>query len=883
MVGGIVFYTTPALAAPTGANYLANLLKFSTTTTGCLQGATTASGIVTTYFTGTACGSGTGGSDPFTHPSAGVSATTSGMIITASSTIGSGTQAGGLTINGGATTTGFLVVQGTGTSTFTTDVSLRSNHGVVEAHAFVADESDGLRLENNARGLVALLGAGNGLGTTFYDGVNIDGQTRLATSLTGLLKATAGVVSVATAGIDYLSSYDAWTHPASGVSATTSQVRMNGFISTASSTVDGNLNITGNSTSTNATSTNSFYTQTAKINSADGQLGLYITAQGSNPGNPLYITNQYGTELFVTDKNGVVTFDTLQVPNANGGNNYIGGYIANSNAKTTFQTGTSGRAPIGTLDLYNNATPQISFQKYTIEGGGDRYGISGYYTDWINNTAAARTGKLKLTVNDFNAERAVLNASTTGSDLYVGLAEDRFKFSSNGTSSIPYASTTALTVTGKAYVVGSAVATTPSSVADLIINDNSNASIQLIGGTTATQYILFGDTDNDVGAISYDHTNNLLELTVGTNNIVDFSSASIGLGTSTQASTKVEIGGTQLTSGGDNGTGEFLNISGLLNFSSNSDQGSVIKVQPTVTNSGTSNTFFGVNVDPRTITNTSQISGYASYRAAEETTNTFGTSSIGYLYGNHPGGTTDYGIYLNSADTNYLGSGNVGVGTSSPASTLTVASNVSALTGAYGPAQLFLQGNSGNVGLQMRNDATGGRVFSLVSSSAAASAPSSLRIYDSTAGADRLTINSSGNVGIATSTPQWLLNPFSSTAPQLSLSAGAGLAQWTMRNAGGNLYFATTTVAGDATTSTSALSLFGSGVPSLQIGSTTPQNTLKNGSLVLGGGGDSAGITGSSTIQMAKIQIDGLNSAGARVCVFVQGTTLVASSGACTP
>jgi hypothetical protein len=50
----------------------------------------------------------------------------------------------------------------------------------------------------------------------------------------------------------------------------------------------------------------------------------------------------------------------------------------------------------------------------------------------------------------------------------------------------------------------------------------------------------------------------------------------------------------------------------------------------------------------------------------------------------------------------------------------------------------------------------------------------------------------------------------SSTASQLSLSAGTGLAQWAFRNAGGSLYLSTTTVAGTATTTTSALSVIGS-------------------------------------------------------------------------
>lgn len=94
-------------------------------------------------------------------------------------------------------------------------------------------------------------------------------------------------------------------------------------------------------------------------------------------------------------------------------------------------------------------------------------------------------------------------------------------------------------------------------------------------------------------------------------------------------------------------------------------------------------------------------------------------------------------------------------------------------------------------------------------------------------GADcRLAVTTTGNVGIGTSSPIWPLNIFASANPQLSLSAGAGLAQWTLRNAGGNLYFATTTVAGTATTTISALTLSGSGKPGLSIGSSTPAATL---------------------------------------------------------
>ncbi len=88
----------------------------------------------------------------------------------------------------------------------------------------------------------------------------------------------------------------------------------------------------------------------------------------------------------------------------------------------------------------------------------------------------------------------------------------------------------------------------------------------------------------------------------------------------------------------------------------------------------------------------------------------------------------------------------------------------------------------------------------------------------------------SGNVGVGTTTPQYLLNSSSATAPQLALSAGAGVAQWTFRNAGGNLYLSTTTVAGTSTTTVAALNIngttgtatFGDGTYKIDVGTVDP-------------------------------------------------------------
>jgi hypothetical protein len=72
---------------------------------------------------------------------------------------------------------------------------------------------------------------------------------------------------------------------------------------------------------------------------------------------------------------------------------------------------------------------------------------------------------------------------------------------------------------------------------------------------------------------------------------------------------------------------------------------------------------------------------------------------------------------------------------------------------------------------------------------------------------EKLRITGTGNIGIGTTTPGYNLTISSSTIPQLSLSAGAGLAQTVFRNTGTSFYISTTTVAGTATTSTPALEI----------------------------------------------------------------------------
>ncbi len=239
------------------------------------------------------------------------------------------------------------------------------------------------------------------------------------------------------------------------------------------------------------------------------------------------------------------------------------------------------------------------------------------------------------------------------------------------------------------------------------------------------------------------------------------------------------------------------------------------------------------------------------------------------------GGTVNnYALYNDSTAKNYF-AGNVGIGTTTPWGSLSVTNvgtNPSLIVedSASPDTTPFIVDASGQVGIgtstpaaQLDINALGGGI-AVIFRTNAANGFSGFNLYDSSnvlkgsvvyegtsgsvfpgtlwianrgtvAGNDlvfatnniseRMRITLAGNVGIGTTTPQWLLNPTSATASQLALSAGAGVAQWAFRNAGGNLYLATTTVAGTATTSLAAFSINGT-TGNIGIGTSSPTYKL---------------------------------------------------------
>jgi len=233
------------------------------------------------------------------------------------------------------------------------------------------------------------------------------------------------------------------------------------------------------------------------------------------------------------------------------------------------------------------------------------------------------------------------------------------------------------------------------------------------------------------------------------------------------------------------------------------------------------------------------------------------TTPFGSLAVNNIAGQPGFVVGSSTATSFIVGrNGNVGVGTANPAFTFTVGTVTTALTaqafknsiGIITPDTIVFNGvnttasglgQGANVGLYsddgsavVNGDRLGGFFFGGNDGSnglkngagvfgfaqgtwTSTSIPSYLTFDTAPSGSatrvERLRVDSNGNIGIATSTPVYRLTSFSATNPQLSLSAGAGLAQWVMRNAGGDFSISTTTVAGTATTSTAAFTILNNG------------------------------------------------------------------------
>ncbi|MEK7069168.1 MAG: tail fiber domain-containing protein [Patescibacteria group bacterium] len=160
------------------------------------------------------------------------------------------------------------------------------------------------------------------------------------------------------------------------------------------------------------------------------------------------------------------------------------------------------------------------------------------------------------------------------------------------------------------------------------------------------------------------------------------------------------------------------------------------------------------------------------------------------------------------------GSGNVGIGTAVPLGKGHVVVSSSDGTGSTWGSGQFVVGqaaNAGALGLSYDSSNNVGYISSL--SPAVSWNDMGFRGKDFifiNGNAERMRLTAGGSLGIGTTSPNHILTVSNATGPQLALTDGSLTSnQWTMRNAGGILYIATSTYS--ATSSISAMSLNANG------------------------------------------------------------------------
>lgn len=695
-----------------------------------------------------------------------------------------------------------------------------------------------------------------------------------------------------TGGGGGLSAYDAWTHPLAGQSATTSlmiftgqasstQISANiGFFNffqatstTATSTIANALAITAGIT--NGTSVEGTTDGTLNIqNTSSNALGLQVyTNQGATTDSPLV--------LFRSDN---TAFD--------------------EGVLWLLQDGTAG----GAYNLKNQGpAPQIEW----VEA--DQSTPAGKFEDGVNGDIryiASRDAGDTTFENAFTFDRlangGMFKQLGTGVSFFTGRLDMRGQASTTGLSA-GYAS------------FGTTATTTIDNTGNVILNSGAfiKDGANILFGGNGTNSLFRPDSSG--GVIQ-------MQSFAGGVNTYFMDSGFVGIASSTPWKT-LSIGA--------------ANVGGLAISTTTDGCAQFTKGELWITGSACGTGSGGTSAFEIATTSDIALSGVAyiakvSGRTtiASAATSTLGVTgpitfsgTLGYQIGGSAGNfacatcLTSYDPFTHSNQYpfNSATTSKIAIGTTTPYYSLTIASTT-------GPQLALSDGTSGIAQWVFRN--AGGSLYlstTTVAGTATTSIPAiaftggQILIPDGTGSAPSISFLDDPNNGIGspandifaiytnglerfraddgtgrsafgTTTPALgILTLASSTGQQLVLGdATAGDAQWGIRSAGGNLYFSTTTVAGTATTSSAALTIFSSGVPSMTIGTSTSNGAgcmtaLKNGSLCLGGGGDSLGNTGSTTISGAKMQFDIMNNTGARQCAFFVGSTLVVTAGACTP
>ena len=647
-------------------------------------------GLATT--TGAACGSGSG-SVTSVNVSGGTSGFTfSGGPITTSGTI---TLSGTLGIaNGGTNATSYnphMLISFDGTRfvatsspvvgylTATSTIST-STLPLLGTNDLTSLTSAGFDIFSNSSTKVATFGAGGGSNVSFFGGMNIDGQTRLATSLTGSLNGNAGVVystatstPTVTAPITYSGTLGQFL---SGISGAFGCL-------TASGSVTGCLSSTDWTTFNNKQATISTTWPITLSGATVGFNGL-STSTAAVQGNIPYFS-------------GVNTFANVATTTLSGSGLIsvtAGGSVIGSSPITvscpTCGTGTV-TSVTGTYPVQSSggATPAISLA---------------FGTTTSNTWAGTQTFTNAPTVTAFNTAGTVNNTSSgvlystattsfTPSSAFtitgtigalMGGSNSTIDLATNGTALSKLAQVAANTVLGNNTGSTGNVVAYATSTLGIALSDTTGTLAIARGGTNATSFTTSGN------AVYYDGTKLATAPTTGAVTTPYASSTAItasGLGTfgtlgvgSTSPGTTLGVAGSIYATGGV-GVGKVNTTANTVDTAS----GGIYKINGTnILQASTTlkNLYYGIS-----------SGGNTSMTGIENLI--FGSPTANGLQSNTTGSyNTAIGNHFNVFNNNTTGSYNVAIGDNALAANTTGSSNVAL----GGNAMIANQTGSNNVG-----------------------------------------------------------------------------------------------------------------------------------------------------------------------------------------
>jgi len=570
-------------------------------------------------------------------------------------------------------------------------------------HHLAGDASDGLLIESNNGTDVALFGAGNGSNATFYGGVNIGTTT------------TSGTATVA------------FSPTMSGSSAVSNFLNITGTMPSPTSAQARAISL---SVTSNGSSSNAQYLMNVS-------LGAGYTGTGSTVGiNLANLAQGTGSAFWTNGSYNVGIYSSGSGTTA--GHNV--GFAGNASASSTLNVGVYGRSTASTN------SPVLNIGNVALATGAT-YNIGAFFGLFSASPTIAQSAVV------------MADNGSTGSDIFVARV--------NGTKTT--------TIDGAGNL---GVGTTPTVRLDVLgntnlVNTNNFRSVTTSQDTSSVGPLLLTQSVTDqtvTGALK----NALIDVTVDYPSAPSVSTTNNALSvyasvpsTNTTSSTNVNLTGFNVSSRAFKTTGNIGAIRGL-NITARSDSGgttSNIIGNTTVSSfagvSGTvSGQITGVNgqaavSSAATSATVATMNGLLAFVGNSSTTatvtNAYGirmadltnagtiTNTYGFYCGDVTAGTqtnTAYSFYASDASAKNYFAGNVGIGNTSPTSKL----DITGSTGSYSSGIGFTPTGTG---------ARNWRTF--------INTDGSFNLDDATSVATRLTINSSGNVGIGTTSPAYKL------------------------------------------------------------------------------------------------------------------------------